>query len=317
MEHKDWGVLDDKVLDRRRSRDDERDLEDTHTDAMGEAMAPIRLQGKEGEKITVRRYGAHVTSFVVKGREALFVSERAVFQPPKAIRGGVPICFPQFSDLGSVPQSHGFARNATWKLVKMQGDRAILSLKHEDVQEWQEAYPHQWEVVLEVSVGKERGKMCMKVRVTNRGEENMPFTFAFHTYLRVDACCARVENLKGLEYWDNTKNRETKVDQENHISPYSEVDRVYLNAPDNIRVVENSTGREIIVRKRNLPSVVVWNPWQKKAVALPDMGDLEYRGMICVEPAIVEPIQLKPGETWEAEQSVEIRMFEPGKAPAL
>lgn len=284
---------------------------------MDEAMSLVRLRGKDGEKITLRRYGAHVTSFVVKGREALFVSERAAFQPPKAIRGGVPICFPQFSDLGSVPQSHGFARNAKWKLVETHGDRAVLSLKHEDVQEWREAYPHQWEVVLEVSTGKKSGAMDMKVRVTNRGKETMPFTFAFHTYLRVDACCARVENLKGLQYWDNTENRETKVDQENHITPSSEIDRVYLHAPDAIRVVEDSSGRQIIVRKQNLPSVVVWNPWRKKAVALPDMGDLEYRGMICVEPAVVEPIQLKPEESWVAGQSIEVRQFEPGKAPAL
>jgi len=43
----------------------------------------------------------------------------------------------------------------------------------------------------------------------------------------------------------------------------------------------------------------VWNPWEKKAKALADLGDEEYKGMLCVDGAAVEkPITLKPGEEW-------------------
>lgn len=54
-----------------------------------------------------------------------------------------------------------------------------------------------------------------------------------------------------------------------------------------------------------LLSAVVWNPWDKKAKAIPDLGDDEYKHMLCVEAAAVEkPITLKPGEEWKGRQEI-------------
>lgn len=48
-----------------------------------------------------------------------------------------------------------------------------------------------------------------------------------------------------------------------------------------------------------LVSVVVWNPWEKKAKSMTDLGDEEYKKMLCVDAAAIErPITLKPGEEW-------------------
>ena len=45
---------------------------------------------------------------------------------------------------------------------------------------------------------------------------------------------------------------------------------------------------------------VVWNPWDKRAKAMADFGDDEYKHMLCVEAAAIEkPITLKPGEEWK------------------
>jgi glucose-6-phosphate 1-epimerase len=50
---------------------------------------------------------------------------------------------------------------------------------------------------------------------------------------------------------------------------------------------------------------VVWNPWDKKAKAIPDLGDEEYKHMLCVGAAAVEkPITLKPGEEWTGRQEM-------------
>ena len=53
----------------------------------------------------------------VSGREQLFLSKTSELREGAAIRGGVPLIFPQFSGLGALPK-HGFARNAIWQLLR-------------------------------------------------------------------------------------------------------------------------------------------------------------------------------------------------------
>lgn len=50
---------------------------------------------------------------------------------------------------------------------------------------------------------------------------------------------------------------------------------------------------------------VVWNPWDKKAKALQDLGDEDYQSMLCVDSAVIEtPIILKPFEEWKGRQEI-------------
>lgn len=61
------------------------------------------------------------------GEELLFLSESAVFKPPKALRGGVPVCWPQFGGVGDL-QAHGFARNCEWSVKSQTADQVVLAL---------------------------------------------------------------------------------------------------------------------------------------------------------------------------------------------
>ncbi len=62
--------------------------------------------------------GAHITHFRKHGEPPLiFMSAKSYFAAGKAIRGGVPICFPWFGNRDGEP-SHGFARSTEWQLVK-------------------------------------------------------------------------------------------------------------------------------------------------------------------------------------------------------
>lgn len=50
---------------------------------------------------------------------------------------------------------------------------------------------------------------------------------------------------------------------------------------------------------------VVWNPWDKKAKALADFGDEDYKVMLCVDSAAIENrIVLKPHEEWRGCQEL-------------
>jgi glucose-6-phosphate 1-epimerase len=51
--------------------------------------------------------------------------------------------------------------------------------------------------------------------------------------------------------------------------------------------------------------VVLWNPWDKRSKIMQDLGDEEYKHMLCVEPAAVEkPVTLKPGEEWKGKMEL-------------
>lgn len=81
----------------------------------------VSLQHPSGSSsCEVCLYGGTVTSFASKlakdgMQENLFISEKAVLDGTKAIRGGIPLVFPQFGP-GALP-NHGFARTSTWKVV--------------------------------------------------------------------------------------------------------------------------------------------------------------------------------------------------------
>ncbi|CAK7336375.1 unnamed protein product [Dovyalis caffra] len=259
----------------------------------------IILREVRGCSAEVYLYGAHVTSWKNEhGEELLFVSSKAIFKPPKAIRGGIPICFPQFSNLGSL-ESHGFARTSSSKAF------IDLILKHseEDVKIW----PHRYEFRLRITLGPGGDLMLTsRIRNTNTDGKSFTFTFAYHTYFHVtDISEVRVEGVETLDYLDNLKNRERFTEQGDAIIFESEVDKVYLSTPTKIAILDHERKRTFELRKDGLPDAVVWNPWDKKAKTIPDLGDDEYKHMLCVEAACVEkPITLKPGEEWRGRQEL-------------
>ncbi|QCE13435.1 putative glucose-6-phosphate 1-epimerase isoform X2 [Vigna unguiculata] len=269
----------------------------------------VILRESRGSSAEVYLYGAHVTSWKNDhGEELLFLSSKAVFKPPKAIRGGIPICFPQFGGLGTLDQ-HGFARNRLWSvdddpppfptntLSKAFVD-LILKTSEEDSKNW----PHSFEYRLRIALGP-GGDLMLTSRIRNTNSEGKPFsfTFAYHTYFSVsDISEVRVEGLETLDYLDNLQNKERFTEQGDALTFESEVDKIYLSTPTKIAIIDHEKKRTFVVRKDGLPDAVVWNPWDKKAKAMSDFGDDEYKHMLCVEAAAIEkPITLKPGEEWK------------------
>ncbi|CAL5328581.1 unnamed protein product [Camellia sinensis] len=118
----------------------------------------------------------------------------------------------------------------------------------------------------------------------------------------------RVEGLETLDYLDNLKNKERFTEQGDAITFESEaspVDKIYLSTPTKIAILDHEKKRTFVIRKDGLPDAVVWNPWDKKAKAMADFGDDEYKHMLCMETAAVEKaITLKPGEEWRGRQEL-------------
>lgn len=275
-------------------------------------MEKVILREPGGATAQIHLFGGHVTSWKnEKGEELLFLSSKAMFKPPKAIRGGIPVCFPQFGGYGALEQ-HGFARNRMWSIDNNpppppNGTKPYVDLILKPSEGELKIWPHSFELCQRVVLGF-NGELTSIIRVRNVDSKPFTFTFALHTYLSVsDISEVRIEGLETLDYLDNLQEKERFTEQGDAITLDAEIDRVYLATPTKICIIDHEKRRTFVLRKEGLPDAVVWNPWDKKAKSMSDFGDEEYKHMLCVEAAAVEKsITLKPGEEWRARQEITV-----------
>ncbi|EYU23391.1 hypothetical protein ABFS82_01G065700 [Erythranthe guttata] len=267
----------------------------------------VILRSPRGASARVSLHGGQVRSWKnERNEELLFTSNKSKLKPPAAVRGGIPTCFPQFGNRGTLEQ-HGFARNRMWAVdenpppfqsVDSNSTTFIdllLTSSDDDLKIW----PHSYELRLRVILSVD-GHLSLISRVRNFNCKPFSFAFAHHTYFAVsDISEVRVEGLETLDYLDNLCNRERFTEQGDALTFESEVDRVYLSSSDAVAIFDHEKKRTFVIRKEGLPDIVVWNPWDKKSRAIVDFGDDEYKHMLCVDAAAIEkPITLKPGEEW-------------------
>jgi glucose-6-phosphate 1-epimerase len=266
-------------------------------------LPAVRLTAPDGAQTTVLRHGAHIVSWIPAGGvERLYLSDKSSYEIGTAVRGGIPVCFPQFAARGPLPK-HGFARTSEWELSEARGgnDFATATLKLDDDDITRQIWPHAFEAELTVLVAG--GRLDVEFGVRNSGEETLRFTCALHTYLRMrEVEEARLEGLRGLRYLDTTKGVEHD-ETGTEVFIEAETDRIYFNATRPLLLREPH--RALGISSEGLPDVVVWNPWEQLTAALPDMPANGFRHMLCVEAAAIgKPIELAAGAEWWGRQSL-------------
>lgn len=266
-------------------------------------LPALRLQAG-GASAVVSLFGGQVLSWTPRGgKEWLYLSETARFDRSTPIRGGVPVCFPQFADLGKLPK-HGFVRTVDWMLADRRVDKdfALVQLRLEDSAETRALWNHPFGIELTISI--EDNRLDLEFEVDNRGTDVLSFTGALHTYLRVrEAEEARLEGLYGFTYRDSANGNAIKRETGDALMVDAEVDRVYrqVNRPLLLRDGSRTLG----INTEGFPDVVVWNPWETRCAALADMPDNGFRRMLCVEAAAADtPITVAAGEQWWGRQTL-------------
>jgi glucose-6-phosphate 1-epimerase len=265
----------------------------------------ITLAG-DGGRATVHEHGAHVTSWVPTrdGTDALFLSRLARLDGRSAIRGGVPVIFPQFGP-GPLPK-HGFARTARWTLADSGTDEgaAWARLELRDDAATRATWPHAFAMSLVVRAGD---ALRLTLAVENTGDAPFHFTGALHTYFRVrDVESVAVTGLEGRRYRDQLARTEA-TESSRPVRLAGPVDRVYVDVPGPLRIRDEASGRTLRLTTRGFADAVLWNPWIDGARALDDLGDDEWREMLCLEAAVAaKPVVVRPGERWEGEQEVSV-----------
>jgi glucose-6-phosphate 1-epimerase len=275
-----------------------------------QGFAGVRFLGSDGAYAFVARHGAQVLSWRGgEGKERLYLSSQSEGMKlggiadaiGQSIRGGAPVCFPQFSDRGPLLK-HGFARSMDWQR-EAPSEGVRLSLVDNDLsrQHWQHVF------LAEVSVAVTKDTLTIALEVTNRGNLPWSFTTALHTYLAVDNIQdTHIRGLKNVHYQDATAGNVERIQQDDLLTIPGEVDRVYLSSPNEILLIENNLPT-LSIQQNGFEDTVVWNPGPVKARSLQDFPDGDWQHMLCVEAAqAVSPILLGPGQTWRGSQTLSI-----------
>jgi glucose-6-phosphate 1-epimerase len=258
--------------------------------------------------------GAHLTAWQPSHAAAppLWVSKQSLFASGKAMRGGIPICFPWFGPhaTNQFAPAHGFARIVEWTLVEateLPDGTVALALSLADGGAHSAHWPHAFRATYRVRIGR---TLRLELEIRNTGSQAFAFEEALHSYFGV----ANVEHvtLGGLQrtaYLDKVKGFASAVQDQPHLSFHGETDRVYLDTPSTCVIRDPDLHRRITIEKSNSTSTIVWNPGPDRARALEDFGDEEWLRMLCVETGNVRgaAVRLEPGgdHTLTAEISVE------------
>lgn len=256
---------------------------------------------------TVYLQGAHVAAWQPAGcAPVLFLSERSAFAAGKAIRGGIPICFPWFgarSDGGPGP-SHGFARTSPWELAFAalmpdagEGDRLQLTFVLGPNALSRSLGYDSFRVVFEATFGR---TLTLRLTVANAGDAPLRFEEALHSYFRVgDVARASIDGLRGAEYLDKRDGGTVKHAPTGRLRLTEFSDRVFPGNREGLAIHDEGKGRVVRIEKRDSATTVVWNPWPEGSAALADLGPEDWRRFLCVEAAntAADAIVLEPGAT--------------------
>ena len=267
-------------------------------------LPALRLLGSDGSRVTITLHGAHVVSWLSPaGVEQLYLSPNTRFEAGQALRGGVPVVFPQFNTRGVLPR-HGFARTSNWSVVETEaphsGCSITLSLPRNKV--IKSLWPHAFGCALTVAL--EDGNLVLRLRVHNPGTEAFSFQAALHTYLAVgDIEGLTLSGLAHSSFEDCTEATGGITKPHADWQPPAPMDRIYFKAPQRVQV-RSALGLRTL-EQSGFEDTVVWNPGLGAAGTPADLPWDGHRRFLCVEAAqIGVPVVLQPGGEWVGTQTL-------------
>lgn len=265
----------------------------------------VGLQTPWGDRATVLLHGAQLVSWQTSdGYEHLYGSPQARLNGQDAVRGGVPVCFPQFNQRGPL-MKHGFARHLPWQLRSIEPERLRFTLADGAMSRQQ--WPYAFALELDVTLNPNALRIDLLVR--NADVRPWSFTSALHTYLRVpDVTRMELLGLEDTAVWDAVQDVHGR--QAGPVRFGAEFDSVFqAQAQQMLRLrqigaAQQAAGALDITQSTSCLQTVVWNPGQTLCKTLRDMPQDGWREMLCVEAASIDsPIELAPQHSWQAWQA--------------
>jgi glucose-6-phosphate 1-epimerase len=254
----------------------------------GHALVAVHLPLVAAE---IALQGAQILSWTPTGTANVFwCAPLPPVNAGKAIRGGVPVCWPWFGPHAtdaSQPQ-HGLVRTVAWTLAETaltdHGARAAFTHKS-----WGCALRMEFEI---------GARLTMTLSTANTSAVAVSITEALHTYFRVgDAKVAAVRGLDGLAYRDNTDGAREKW-QVGDVPFVRETIAVFPETPDVVELIDRELGRTIRIARSGGRSTIAWHPGET-AASFKDIPPGTAHEFVCVESGTVAPhaVTIAPGAT--------------------
>ncbi len=263
----------------------------------GLAMAVVQNAFAEGAMTLA---GGHVMRYVPTGQQpVLWLSPNASFTIGKAMRGGVPVCWPWFGLHPTDPLErplHGLVRTMLWSVV---GSSALsdgsteVRMRVSDTPQTLELWPHPFELELVASFG---ARLKIEWLARNPGSAPYHYTGALHPYYSVsDVHAITIYGLDGVDYLDKTEQNQPHQ-QEGPLQISGLTDNIYLNTTAAVTIVDPGLKRAIQITKSGSHTTVVWNPDHLDA-EMPDVGPGQHRHFVCAEAAnaVDDVVSVSPG----------------------
>lgn len=242
-------------------------------------------------KATISTYAGQIVSYQPhdETEDLFFLSDKVIYQEGKAIRGGVPICWPWFGDdiSGLERPPHGFVRNQQWQVKStetLEDGRTSVVLSTADNEMTRELWHYKFNLELQFIIGSE---LELSLKTKNTGKEFFTITQALHTYFKVsDVSNVLIKGLDGKPYIDKLDSLSVKQ-QTDDISVSQEIDRIYQKSPKEVWLIDSGFNRTITISSYGSDTTVVWNPWSTSSNNIADLNLESYREFVCVETANV------------------------------
>lgn len=236
----------------------------------------------ESAKAKIALQGAHIFEYKSKGDELLWLSDISDFEIGKAIRGGVPICWPSFGMNNPNLAQHGFARTAMFELlssieIDAKSTQLTFGLTHtkQSLDVWNFKYELEFKVLISET-------LVMELKTINKDTREFRLSQALHSYFKVSNILdARVKGLENKPCFNALEDSNSR--QNGEITFDAEFDSVFQEVSNELLLEDKSS--VVSIQNEGSSSVVVWNPWIEKCSRMSAMSSEAYKEFVCVESA--------------------------------
>jgi glucose-6-phosphate 1-epimerase len=256
-------------------------------------------------------YGAQITNFRPhKAMEILWMSPESNFEEGKAIRGGIPVCFPWFGPhkTDSVKPQHGFARLMHWNVQEIEtlySGETLVRLQLCSSAETKTYWEHDFCAEMTFIIGK---TLNATLKVTNTSAIPFEYSCALHSYYSVSSIEEIIiEGLGNTRYY-NQLNPGDYIQESPDLRIQKAETRHYYDTEASCFINDPFFGRRIKVAKSGSKVTTVWNPGEETCSKIDDIPDDAFHAFVCIEAvnAFNNVINLAPGEIHETSAIIEL-----------